>query len=92
MGFKKCAAVKGKVTMAEGAQKEAEFIYLYDMITKIETHKIPHQLILTQIEIQIVSDTPRKNLQVNLWQTCNNWNVYHRFRGKFPPEATDLRG
>ena len=47
MGFKKCVAVKGKVTMAEGAQKEAEFIYLYDIITKIETHKIPHQLILT---------------------------------------------
>ena len=34
--------IKGKVTMTEGARKEAEFIYLYDIITKIETHKIPH--------------------------------------------------
>ena len=79
MGFKKCAAVKGKVTMAEGTRKEAEFIYLYDIITKY-------------LKIHIVPDTPSKNLLVNLWQTCNNCNVYHRFSGKFPPEATDLRG
>ena len=47
MGFKKRAATTGKVIIFEGWRKEAELIYLYDIVTKIESHNIPHQLFLT---------------------------------------------
>ena len=40
MGFKKRAATTGKVTIPDGARKEAELVYLYDIVSKIEMYKI----------------------------------------------------
>ena len=45
MGFKKLAAITGKVIIPKGARKETELIYQYDIVTKIETYDIPHQLV-----------------------------------------------
>ena len=42
MGFKKRAATIEKVIMPEGTREEAELIYLYDIVTEIETYNIPH--------------------------------------------------
>ena len=47
MGFKKRAAATAKIMLPEGARKEAELIYLCDMVTKIETFNTSHQLVLT---------------------------------------------
>ena len=44
MGFKKRAATTGKVIIPEGARKEVELIYLYDIVAKIETYNIPYQI------------------------------------------------
>ena len=70
MGFKKRAAATAKIMLPEGARKEAELIYLCDMVTKIETFNTSHQLVLTWIKllqnISKVPDIPWKNLQVNL--------------------------
>lgn len=38
-------------------QKEAEMIYFYDLVTKIETHNIPHQLVFN------MDQTPSKYIQ-----------------------------
>ena len=43
MVFKKRAATTGKVIIPEDARKEAELIYLYDIVTKIESHNISHR-------------------------------------------------
>ena len=47
MGFKKHAATTGKVIIPEDAQKEAKLIYQYNIVTKIETYNIPHQLVFS---------------------------------------------
>ena len=44
MGFKKRATTTGKVIIPEGARKEVELIYLYDIVAKIETYNIPYQI------------------------------------------------
>ena len=57
MGFKKRAATTGKVVIPEGARKEAELIYLYNIVTKIGTHSFPHQLVFN------TDQTPSKYIQ-----------------------------
>lgn len=57
MGFQKRAATTGKVTIPEGARKEAELVYLYDIVNKIETNEIPPQLVFN------MDQTPSKYIQ-----------------------------
>ena len=57
MCFKKRAATTGKVIIPEGARKEAELMYLHDIVTKIETHNIPPQLAFN------MGQTPSKYIQ-----------------------------
>ena len=57
MSFKKRAATTGKVIIPEGARKEAELMYLHDIVTKIETHNIPPQLAFN------MDQTPTKYIQ-----------------------------
>ena len=57
MSFKKRAVTTGEVIKSEGAQKEAKLIYLYNIVTKIETYNIPHQLDFN------IDQTPLKYIQ-----------------------------
>ena len=57
MGFKNIAATTGKVIIPEGARKEAELMYLHDIVIKIETHNIPPQLAFN------MGQTPSKYIQ-----------------------------
>ena len=43
MGFKKRAAATGKVIISGKKREEAKLIYLYDIVTKIESHNISHR-------------------------------------------------
>ena len=55
--FKNCVATTGKIIIFEGARKEAELIYLYDFVTKIETQNNPQQLVFN------MDQTPSKYIQ-----------------------------
>lgn len=57
MGFKKRSATTGKVIIPEGARKEAEILYLYDIVTKIENYRIPSELVFN------LDQTPSKYVQ-----------------------------
>ena len=57
MGFKKRSATTGKVIIPEGARKEAEILYLYDIVTKIEKYRIPSELVFN------LDQTPSKYVQ-----------------------------
>lgn len=59
MGFKKRAATTGKVTIPEGARKEAELVYLHDIVNKIEMHEIPAELVFN------LDQTPSKYVQAS---------------------------
>ena len=63
--FKNCVATIGKVIIFEGARKEAELIYLYDFVTKIETQNNPHQLVFN------MDQTPSKYIQNSGYTTEN---------------------
>ena len=44
MGFKQQMRTTGKVEIPEGARKEAELLYLHNIITIVKKYKIPHSL------------------------------------------------
>ena len=46
MGFKKRMRATGKVEIPEGARKEAELLYLHNIVTIVEKYEIPHSLIM----------------------------------------------
>ena len=46
MGFKKQMQTTGKVEIPEGARKEAELLYLHNIVTIVEKYEIPHSLIM----------------------------------------------
>ena len=46
MGFKKRMRTAGKVEIPEGARKEAELLYLHNIVTIVEKYEIPHSLIM----------------------------------------------
>ena len=46
MGFKKRMQTTGKVEIPEGARKEAELLYLHNIVTIVEKYEIPHSLIM----------------------------------------------
>ena len=58
MGFKKRAAATGKVIISGKKREEAKLIYLYDIVTKIETYNIPHQLVFN------MDQAPLKCIQI----------------------------
>ena len=94
MGFKKRAATTGKVIIPEGARKEVELIYLYDIVAKIETYNIPYQIAFN------MDQTPSKYIQRSKYNMEKSASksvviagyVYHQFSGKYPPDATDSWG
>ena len=47
MGVKKRMRTAGKVEIPEGARKEAELLYLHNIVTIVEKYEIPHSLIMT---------------------------------------------
>lgn len=46
MGFKKRMKTTSKVEITEGARKEAELLFLHDIVSTIEAHNIPDQLVM----------------------------------------------
>ena len=46
MGFKKRMRTTGKVEIPEGARKEAELLYLHNIVTIVEKYETPHSLIM----------------------------------------------
>ena len=46
MGFKRRMKTTGKVEIPEGAKQEAELLYLHNIVTLVEEHNIPQNLIL----------------------------------------------
>ena len=46
MGFKRRMRTKGKVEIPEGARKEAELLYLHDIVSIVEKHDIPSHLVM----------------------------------------------
>ena len=75
MSFKKCPATTGKEIITEDAQKGAKMIYLYDVVTKIETYKIPHQLIfdMDQTPLKYIKSSNIIKYQVSKIICGNRW-------------------
>ena len=46
MGFKRRMRTTGKVEIPEGARKEAELLYLHDIVSIVEKHNIPSHLVM----------------------------------------------
>ena len=46
MDFKKRMQTRGKVEILEGARKEAELLYLHNIVTIVDKYEIPHSLII----------------------------------------------
>ena len=46
MGFKRHTATTGKLVIPEGARKEAEFIYLHEIVSIVEKHSIPPSMVV----------------------------------------------
>ena len=57
MGFKRRIATTGKLTIPEGARKEAELIYLHKIVSDVEKHSIPSSLVVNLVQ------TPSKYVQ-----------------------------
>jgi len=57
MGFKKRSATTGKVKIPDGARKEAELVFLHDIVNKVEMHDIPRELVFN------LDQTPSKYIQ-----------------------------
>eukprot|EP00111_Clytia_hemisphaerica_P008670 TCONS_00025363-protein len=56
MGFVKQMKTTGKVSIPEGAKKEAHLLYLHDIVTLVEKHNIPDCLIMN------LDQTPLKHV------------------------------
>ena len=46
MGFKKRMEITGKIEIPDGAKKEAQLLYLHDIVSLVDDHNIPDSLIL----------------------------------------------
>ena len=46
MGFKKCMKTAGKIEIPDRAKKEAQLLYLHDIVSLVDDHNIPDRLIL----------------------------------------------
>ena len=45
MGFKKRMKTTGKIEIPNGAKKDAQLLYLHDIVSLVDNHKIPDNLI-----------------------------------------------
>ena len=59
LGFVRRMKTTGKVRIPLGAQREAELRFLHQIVNHVETHKIPHSLIIN------FDQTPSKYVQVS---------------------------
>ena len=59
MGWKRRARTTGKVRIPDGTKKEAELLFLHDIVSKIEEHAIPPELVLN------IDQTPSKYITTN---------------------------
>ena len=59
-GFKKRMQTTGKVEIPEGARKEAELLYLRNIVTIVEKYEIPHSLIMN-LEQTLLKYIPEMN-------------------------------
>ena len=64
MGFKKRMWTTGKVEIPEGARKEAELLYLHNIVTIVEKYEIPHSLIMN------LDQTPLKYIPYLPYESC----------------------
>ncbi|XP_057303392.1 uncharacterized protein LOC130640840 [Hydractinia symbiolongicarpus] len=60
MGFKKRMKTTSKVEITEGAKKECELLFLHDIVSTIEQHSIPHQLVMN-LDQTALKFVPRMN-------------------------------
>ena len=68
MAFKKRVRTMSKVEIPEGARKEAELLYLHNIVTIVEKYQIPHSLImdLDQTPLNYIPATQWQNKTLNL--------------------------
>ena len=59
MGFKRRTATTGKLAIPQGARKEAELIYLHEIVSVVEKHSIPSSLVVN------LDQTPSKYVQAS---------------------------
>ena len=59
MGFKSRTATTGKLAIPEDARKEAELIYLQEILSVVEKHSIPSSLVVN------LDQTPSKYVQAS---------------------------
>ena len=53
MGLARRMKTTGKVEIPEGAKKEAELLYLHNIVAIVEEHEIPPDLIMTLDQTQL---------------------------------------
>ena len=59
MGFNKCMKTAGKIEIPDGAKKEAQLLYLHDIVSLVDDHNIPDILILNldQTKLKYIPST-----------------------------------
>ena len=72
MGFVRRFATTGKVEIPEGVKKEAELLYINDIVNLIEIHNIPESMVFNQ------DQTPLKYIP------CGNTTLAHKSSGTVP--------
>ena len=53
MGFIKRIKTTGKIEIPDGAKKEAQLLYLYDIVSLVDDYNIPDSLILNLDQIRL---------------------------------------
>ena len=53
MGLKKRMKTTGKIKIPDGAKKEAQLLYLHDILSQVDDHNIPHSLILNLDQMKL---------------------------------------
>ena len=46
MGFKKRMKITGKIEIPDGSKKEAQLLYLHNIVSLVDDHNVPDSLIL----------------------------------------------
>ena len=101
MGFTRKMKTIGKVEIPEGANKEAELIYLHSITSIVEGHNISLSLImnLDQTPLKYVPVSHRTmakrgaksvSLARSSDKRCEHWNICDHHGGWFSSSATDL--
>jgi len=83
MGFKRRMRTTGKVEIPEGARREAELLYLHDIVSTIERHDIPSHLVMN------LDQTPLKYIPA-MNHTMANWYFHCNSCWSIPSDAANL--